>query len=157
MPFWQISLLGHSKRWCSGTGEVGRVSPRPQDHRQPIAPARPNAFASGNRSPPNSGTYVLGAAVSERHALPARSPDHYQNHAPFQSPCCHLKLTHIDNSRSQFSPYPGSKLNRRFLTYAVSNPAFPRRFPALCIYDNYIRFRWQQTPGRILPAIETDG
>jgi hypothetical protein len=67
------------------TAQVGRVSPRPQDYRQPIAsvgrmllPLITVLGLAGCR-------YVLGPAVSERHALPARLPDTTKNHAPLQS------------------------------------------------------------------------
>jgi len=43
-------------------------------------------------------SYVLGPAVSERHALPARPLDTTKNHAPF-SLGHHLKLTRIGSLR----------------------------------------------------------
>jgi hypothetical protein len=64
------------------TARVGRVSPRPQDHRQPVAPIRPNAFPSRNGSRPNRVQLrPRSCGLEERRALPARSPDR------------HLKLT----------------------------------------------------------------
>lgn len=48
------------------------------------------------------------------------------------------------------------QLNRRFLVRAMSDPASPRRFSALRIYNDHIRFGRQQTARRVLPAIETD-
>jgi len=47
---------------------------RPPDQRQTIAPLGPVLLPLATRDP----------AVSERHPLPAPSPERYQNHAPLQ-------------------------------------------------------------------------
>jgi len=62
------------------TAQVGRVSPRPQDHRQPIAPFSRMVLPVVMVLCLMGCGYVLGPAVSERHALPARPPDTTKNH-----------------------------------------------------------------------------
>jgi hypothetical protein len=52
------------------SAQVGRVSPRPQDHRQSIAPLGPMLLALATVLGGTGYSYVLGPAVSERRALP---------------------------------------------------------------------------------------
>jgi hypothetical protein len=62
--------------------KVGRVSPRPQGHRQSPLPLGPTLLPSAKILGQMGYRSVLGSAVSERHALPSRSPGNYQNRAP---------------------------------------------------------------------------
>jgi len=80
------------------SAQVGRVSPRPQDYREPIAPLGRMLFAVATVLGLTGCSYVLGPAVSERHALPARSPDTTKIMRPF-SLGRHRKLTRIGGRR----------------------------------------------------------
>ena len=57
------------------SAQVGRVSPRPQDHRRSIGPLGPILRTLATVLGRTGCNYVLGPAVSERRALPARSPN----------------------------------------------------------------------------------
>jgi hypothetical protein len=66
-------------------GQVGRVSPRPQDHRQPITPFGRMLLPLATVLDLTGCSYVLGPAVSERHAYLLGRPDTTKNHALLQS------------------------------------------------------------------------